>query len=71
MIEILQVISEIKEKTGADYVVLGNEGEGCILVIQKNEFEQHNKMPINTNNTVTSIIKSFNQSYADREQNND
>jgi microsomal dipeptidase-like Zn-dependent dipeptidase len=65
MNDLLKFIKELKDKTGADFVVLGNEGEdGFILAIQKGDFEQHNKMPLDTENTIDSISDSFLQSYA-------
>jgi hypothetical protein len=64
MNDLLEFIKELKDKTGADFVVLGNEGEeGFILAIQRGEFEQHNIMPLDTDNTIDSIVGSFLWSY--------
>ena len=64
MNDLLKFIKELKDKTGADYVVLGNEGEmGFILAIQRDEFEQHNIMPLDTESTIDSIVDSFLLSY--------
>ena len=64
MNDLLKVIKEIKDETGADFVVLGNDGEkGLVLAIQKGDFEQHNTMPLDTENTIDSIIGSFLWSY--------
>ena len=64
MNDLLKVIKEIKDETGADFVVLGNDGEkGLVLAIQKGDFEQFNKMPLDTDSTIDSIIGSFLWSY--------
>ena len=66
MNDLLKVIKEIKDETGADFVVLGNDGEkGLVLAIQKGDFEQFNKMPLDTDSTIDSIIGSFLCSYAE------
>jgi hypothetical protein len=64
MNDLLKVIKEIKDETGADFVVLGNDGEkGLVLAIQKGDFEQFNTMPLDTDSTIDSIIGSFLWSY--------
>jgi hypothetical protein len=69
MNNVLQVIKELKEKTKADHVVVGNhEGGDFIVAMQKGTFEQHNIMPLDTHNTVDSIADSFLQSYADQQE---
>jgi hypothetical protein len=66
MNELLKFIKELKDETGADFVVLGNHDEGgFILAIQRDEFEQHNIMPLDTENTIDSIVGSFLCSYDD------
>jgi hypothetical protein len=66
MINLLKSMQELKDKTGADFVVLGNHDEdGFILAIQKGNFEKHNIMPLDTENTIDSIADSFLQSYSD------
>ena len=66
MNDLLRAIKELKDKTGADFVVIGNDGEeGYILALQKDGFEQHNKMPLDTENTVDSIVGSFLWSYGE------
>ena len=69
MNNVLQVIKELKEKTGADYVVVGNhEDDNFVLAMQKGTFEQHNIMPLDTKNNVDTIADSFLQSYADHQE---
>jgi hypothetical protein len=64
MNDLLKFIKELKDKTGADFVVVGNKGEeGFILAIKRDEFEQRNIMPLDTDNTIDSIVGSFLCSY--------
>jgi hypothetical protein len=67
MINLLKSMQELKDKTGAEQIVLGNQGEwqGYILIIQKGSFEKHHEMLLDTENTIDSIADSFLQSYSD------
>ena len=65
MNDLLEFIKELKDKTGADFVVLGNEDDKFILALQRGDFEQLNKMPLDTKNTIDSIVGSFLWSYGE------
>jgi hypothetical protein len=68
MKKIIKKLQEIKQKTAAETVAIGNDHEvknGYIVILIKGGFEQHNKMMPNTQNTVDSISNSFLQSYSD------
>jgi hypothetical protein len=68
MKKIIEKLQKIKKKTGAEVVAIGNDTEtknGYVVLIIKDGFEQHNKMTLNTQNTVGSISNSFLQSYSD------
>jgi hypothetical protein len=68
MQEIIEKLQEIKQKSGARTVAIGNDNErenGYILILIKDSFEQKIKMMANTKNTIDSISISFLQSYSD------
>tara|TARA_R110000803_G_scaffold132991_1_gene200183 strand:- start:295 stop:525 length:231 start_codon:yes stop_codon:yes gene_type:complete len=66
MNDLLKFIKEIKDKTNADAVVLGSDEDGgYILAIMLDGFEQVNRMPLDTKNTIDSIVGSFLWSYGD------
>ncbi|MFT7376169.1 MAG: hypothetical protein ACI9EP_001750 [Oceanospirillaceae bacterium] len=70
MINVLKTIKELKDKTRADFCVVGNQDDNgnYILALQKGTFEQHHIMPEDTGNTVESIAASFNMSFEESQQ---
>ena len=73
MNNVLQMIKELKEKTGAEAVVVAltdtiNSITEFRVMLVLGEFTQDNVMPLDTHNTVDSIADSFLQSYADHQE---